>query len=72
MSIFPDANIYRKGKGFAFMPQEDTAPPGLLHFQDSVAKSGRVLFPTEALRPDQSHERRPQLQPTASDTQPHL
>lgn len=63
--------VYRKGNGFAFMTQEDTAPPGLLHFQGS-ANNGRVLLPTEALRPDQLHEPKPQRQLTAADTQPCL
>lgn len=31
------------------MPQEGTVPLGLMHFQDSVANTGKVLLSTETL-----------------------
>lgn len=51
------------------MPQEETVPLHLMHFQDSVVNTGKVLLSTETLRPDQLPEHKPK---TAADIQPHL
>lgn len=57
--------VYRKGNGFAFMPQVCC----IFKAEPTMAESS---FPPEALRPDQLHEPKPQCQPTAEDTQPYL